>query len=519
MKNKLLSSLIVLINFFLFCGIGLSQNQACKIVLDIRNAKDKINKEIYGHFAEHLGNCIYGGFYVGETSKIPNTNGVRTDIISALKEMGIPFLRWPGGCFADTYHWKNGIGPKDKRPKLLNYHWGKVVEDNSFGTHEFLDLCEILQCEPYISANLGSGSVQEMNEWIEYLTSDYNTPMVQMRKQNGKDKAWKIKYWGVGNESWGCGGDMRPEYYSDQFLRYGNFCFNFSDNKLFKVAVGPNSDDYNWTDIVMKNCGWAMHGLGMHYYTCDWSNKWPAIGFDVSNWYTVIKEALKMDEIITKHSTIMDKYDPKKRVALLVDEWGTWYKTEPGTNPDFLYQQNSLRDALVAGLTLNIFNNHANRVRMANLAQTVNVLQAVILTKDDKIILTPTYYVFKMYKIHQDATLIPETLLNIPEYKSDKINMPLINSSASIDKAGNINITICNMSDEKGFDINIEMVNTNIKNIKGEIVTADKINSFNDFGKEPEVFSKDFKDFKINKQSVDVKLPSKSVVLLQIIQK
>jgi alpha-N-arabinofuranosidase len=496
-----------------------AQTTNCKLVLDIRAAKDKINKEIYGHFAEHLGHCIYEGLYVGENSPIPNTHGIRNDIINALKEMKISVLRWPGGCFADSYHWKDGIGPKDKRPKLLNYFWGQVVEDNSFGSHEFLDLCEILSCEPYISANLGSGTVQEMKDWIEYLTSDYDTPLTQLRKQNGREKPWKVKYWGVGNESWGCGGEMKPEFYSDQFNRYSNYCFNYGNNRLYKIAVGPSGDDYNWTDVVMKNCGGRMNGLGMHYYTCDWNNKALATGFDVNSWYKVLNDALKIDELITRQSTIMDKYDPKKSVGLLVDEWGAWYKVEPGTNPAFLFQQNSLRDALVAGLTLNIFNNHSERVKMANLAQIVNVLQSVILTKGDKIVLTPTYYVFKMYKAHQDAILIPNLLLNCPEYKHDKINMPLINASASLDQSGKINITICNISDDNSYEINIDLMNVNIKNVTGEIITAQRINSFNDFSKEPEVLSKEFKDFKMNKQSVEVKLPSKSVILLQVSQK
>ena len=496
-----------------------SQTENPKIVLDTRAAKDKINKDIYGHFAEHLGFCIYNGFYVGEKSSVPNTNGVRNDIINALKEMKIPVLRWPGGCFADTYHWKDGIGPKEKRPKTLNVFWGQVPEDNSFGTHEFMNLCDLLGCDPYLSLNLGSGTVQEMNEWIDYLTSPYSTNMPNLRKENGREKPWKVKYIGVGNESWGCGGNMKPETYVEQFNRYSNYCFNYGENKLFKVAVGPNGPDYNWTDVLMKNTSWDMQGIGMHYYTCDWSNKWPATGFDKATWYTVISEALKMDELITKNSTIMDKYDPKKRVALLVDEWGTWYKVEPGTNPDFLYQQNTLRDAIVAGLTLNIFNNHCDRVRMANLAQTVNVLQSVILTKDDKMVLTPTYYVFKMYKVHQNAKLIPNLLVDCPQYKEGKTNIPLINVSSSIDDKGIINITLCNMSDEKNFNTTIELPKLNIKSIKGEIVTGDKINSYNDFGKEPEVKDKEFKDFKINKENIDVKLPAKSVVLLQVEQK
>jgi alpha-L-arabinofuranosidase len=514
-----LGFLVILCMLFISNGLLFSQNETARLILDTRGAKNKINKEVYGHFAEHLGNCIYKGFYVGESSPISNTRGIRNDIIEALRNISIPALRWPGGCFADTYHWKNGIGPKDKRPKILNIFWGQVVEDNSFGTHEFMDLCELLGCEPYISANVGSGSVEEMMEWVEYMTCDKNTPLTMQRKQNGREKPWKLKYIGIGNESWGCGGEMTPEYYSDQYRKYANYCFDYGDNKLFKISSGANSGDCNWTEVLMKNIGERMQGTGMHYYTVeDWNNKPTATNFDKDSWYHVLYYALKMDELIKKQSTIMDKYDPGKRIALLVDEWGTWYNVEKGTNPAFLYQQNSLRDALVAGLTLNIFNNHCERVKMGNLAQSVNVLQSLILTQEDKMVLTPTYYVFKMYKVHQESTLIPGLVMNIPVYKKDKINMPLINYSASVDKLNNINITLCNFDADEKHAISIEILGANIKNIKGEIITAEKIDSYNDFGKKPEVDIKEFNGFKTNKQGIEVNLPSKSVVYLKINQ-
>ena len=505
----------------LFAGITLTfaqgGNQA-RILIDTRQARYKINKEIYGHFAEHLGNCVYGGFYVGENSPIPNTRGIRNDVIEALRGMKIPVLRWPGGCFADTYHWKEGIGPQKDRPKMLNVHWGRVVEDNSFGTHEFMDLCELIGAEPYISANVGSGTIREMQEWVEYLTSDDDVPMVQLRKKNGRDKPWKVKYWGIGNESWGCGGNMRPEYYADLYKQFNSFLFNYGKNVLYRIASGANVADYNWTEVLMKNISpWEMQGASLHYYTVpDWSAKGAATQFDADRWYNQISLALYMEELVKKHSTIMDKYDPEKRIGLIVDEWGSWYDVEKGTKPGFLYQQNSLRDALIASLNLNIFNNHCDRVKMANIAQTINVLQSVILTKDDKMVLTPTYYLFKMYQVHQNSIMIPMTILNNPVYKKDKISMPLLDGSASIDSLGTINITLSNSDAEKEQGVQIELNRDDLKNISGEIVTGNDITSFNDFEKPEEVFIKRFSGFKLRGNTLGVNLPSKSVVLIQI---
>ena len=334
----------------------------------------QISKHIYGQFAEHLGTCIYGGLWVGPDSDIPNTQGYRNDVLNALKKLQIPNLRWPGGCFADEYHWMDGIGPKENRPKMVNNNWGGTIEDNSFGTHEFLNLCELLGCEPYISANVGSGTVEEMAKWIEYMTSEGDSPMARLRRQNGRDKAWNVKFIGVGNESWGCGGSMRPEYYADLYRRYSTYCRNYDGNRLFKIASGASDYDYNWTEVLMKNVGGRMDGLSLHYYTVpgDWKQKGPATGFDKVAWYRTLKKSLYMEELLTRHGAIMDSYDPAKRVALVVDEWGAWYDVEPGTNPGFLYQQNSMRDAALAALTLNLFNHHTN-------VQTSNRVVCIVL--------------------------------------------------------------------------------------------------------------------------------------------
>ncbi len=484
-----------------------------KLVINTHAKKAKINKEIYGHFSEHLGRCIYQGIYVGENSDIPNVNGMRKDVVEALKEIKIPVLRWPGGCFADEYHWMDGIGPKENRKKMVNTHWGGVVEDNSFGTHEFMELCRQLGCEPYINGNLGSGTVQEMYEWVEYMTFDGVSPMADLRKKNGHAEPWKVKYFGVGNENWGCGGNMTPEFYANMYRRYQTYCRNYGDNKLYKIACGPNVDDYNWTEGVMKVASNFMDGISLHYYTHPggWEHKGPATGFDDKMWYKSLKKTLKMEELIDKHIEIMDRYDKEKRVGLIVDEWGGWYDVEPGTNPGFLYQQNTMRDALIAGINLNIFNKHCDRVRMANIAQMVNVLQAVILTEGDKMILTPTYHVFNMYKNHMESTLV-DSFIETEEIGLEEENkVPNLNESVSIDSEGRINITINNLSITDAYDVEGVIVDKKVKSVKAQILTND-MNAHNTFDKPEEVKPVEFNDYKITEKGLDFKIPACSVI-------
>ena len=485
-----------------------------KLFVNVHNQKGKINKEIYGHFSEHLGRCIYEGIYVGENSKIPNTNGMRNDVVKALKEMKIPVLRWPGGCFADEYHWKDGIGPKENRKKMVNTHWGGVIEDNSFGTHEFMELCRQLECEPYINGNLGSGTVQEMSEWVEYLTFDGVSPMADIRKKNGHENPWKVKYFGVGNENWGCGGNMTPEFYGNMYRRYQTYCRNYGDNKLFKVACGPNVDDYDWTEGVMKVASNFMDGLSLHYYTIPgdfWLGKGPAIGFDEKDWYLTLKKTLKMEELIRRHSAIMDQYDPEKRVELMIDEWGTWFDVEIGTNPGFLYQQNTMRDALVAGINLNIFNKNCDRVKMANIAQLVNVLQSVILTEGDKMILTPTYHVFNMYKNHQEATLV-ESYIDTKNIGVEEENqVPNLHESVSVDAEGKINITLNNLSVSDAYDIQGIFVDRDVKSVKATILT-NEMGAYNNFDAAEVVKSVEFTEFKITDKGIDFKIPKCSIL-------
>ncbi len=513
MKKQLL---LLLVSSIIPLSIFSQAKKETTIQIYPEQGKQIVSKHIYGHFAEHLGSCIYGGLWVGENSPIPNTKGYRTDVLGALKKLQLPNLRWPGGCFADEYHWMDGIGPKENRPKMVNNNWGGTVEDNSFGTHEFLNLCELLACEPYISGNVGSGSVEEMAKWVEYMTSDGDSPMANLRRKNGRDKAWDVKYLGVGNESWGCGGSMRPEYYADLYRRYSTYCRDYDGNRLFKIASGASDYDYNWTDVLMKNVGNRMQGLSLHYYTVKgWNgSKGSATNFNNDEYYWTIGKCLEIEDVIKKHIVIMDRYDRDKRIGLMVDEWGTWWDVEPGTNPGFLYQQNTLRDAFVAALTLNIFNKYTDRIQMANIAQIVNVLQSMILTKDNKMVLTPTYHIFDMYKVHQDATYLPLNIItDTREINNNRI--PYVSASASR-KDGLIHITLTNIDLDSEQNIKISLSGMAAKSVTGKILTSNKVMDHNTFENPDLVKPQTFSQAKIVNGELNVNLPAKSIVVLEI---
>ena len=474
-----------------------------------------IPAEIYGQFAEHLGRCIYDGIWVGPDSDIPNINGYRKDLVEALKELKVPVLRWPGGCFADEYHWMDGIGPKENRPMMINNNWGGTVEDNSFGTHEFFNLCELLECEPYLSGNVGSGSVEELAKWVEYITAEGGT-LAELRAKNGRKEPWSLKYLGVGNESWGCGGNMLPEYYSDLYRRYATYCRNYDGNVLYKVASGASDYDYNWTKVLMDRIGNQMHGVSLHYYTVKgWEgSKGSATDFDTDWWYNMVSKAVEVEEVIENHKAIMNAYDPEGKVDLLLDEWGTWFDVEPGTNPGHLYQQNTMRDAMVAAMSLNIFHRHTDRLKMANIAQIVNVLQAMILTKGNEMVLTPTYHVFRMYNVHQNAQYVP-TECNAADMvaPSGRI-MPEVSVTASKDADGKLHVSIANPVVDKAQTLVLSFDDLNPKNVTGEVLAAPTIQSYNDFGKEPAVAPKAFTAFKKNGKTLTVTVPAASVVAL-----
>jgi len=514
MKKTLFYSLLIIAGSYSSHVIA----QQTTIQVNAKDAKYKINKNIYGHFAEHLGHCIYGGFYVGDTSSIPNTNGVRNDIVAALKKLKIPNLRWPGGCFADTYHWKDGIGPKDKRPTMVNKWWGGVTEDNSFGTHDFLNMCELLGAEPYLSGNVGSGTVQELADWVQYANFNGKSPMSDLRTQNGRNQPWKVKFWGIGNEAWGCGGNMKPDYYANEYRKYVTFISDWENSGgLMPIASGASDADYNWTETLMKNIPLNMlGGVAMHHYSViEWNKKGPATNFTEEQYFTIMKQAIKMDSLVTNHAAVMDKYDPEQKVALVVDEWGGWYDVEAGTNPGFLYQQNTIRDAMIAGVTLNIFNNHANRVRMANLAQCVNVLQAVILTNKEKMILTPTYHVMEMYNVHQDATMLPLTVKG-NDYIFDGKKLPSVSASASKDSLGVIHISLVNIDPSHAQKITLDIRGEKFTSATGRILTSKKLQDFNSFTEPDKIKPVPFKDVTLSKDVLTVLLPATSVVVLTI---
>lgn len=489
----------------------------------------KINKEIYGHFSEHLGRCIYEGIFVGEDSEIPNTNGMRTDVVEALKALDIPVLRWPGGCFADEYHWMDGIGPKENRKCMINTNWGGVVEDNSFGTHEFMELCRQLDCEPYINGNVGSGTVREMSEWIEYMTFDGESPMANLRAQNGRKEPWKVRYFGVGNENWGCGGNMTPEFYGNEYRRYQTYVRNYDKKKpVKKVCCGANVDDYYWTEGVLKTAFAntkeedEQHGfmdyLSLHYYVHPegWKKKGSSTDFNGEVWYKTLGKALYMDELVTRHGAIMDQYDPDKEIGMCVDEWGSWYKAEPGTNPGFLYQQNTVRDALIAGITLNIFNKHSDRVKIAALAQMVNVLQAVLLTEGEKMIKTPTYHVMHMYRYHQGADLVESALSGVSEIGTEEWKVPQITESVSVDRDGVLTITLNNLSIEAAEDIEIQFAGKGYTVQEAKIVTNTDMHAMNTFDAPEEVTETDFTAYTADTEGIRLTIPKNSVLALRV---
>ncbi len=488
-----------------------------KLFINTEVTRGHIRKTLQGHFSEHLGRCIYGGLFVGEDSDIPNVNGMRKDVVEALRAIRIPVLRWPGGCFADEYHWKDGIGPRESRKKMVNTHWGGVTEDNSFGTHEFMELCRQLGCDAYINGNVGSGTVQEMSEWVEYLTFDGVSPMADLRRANGQDEAWRVPYFGVGNENWGCGGNMTAEYYANEYRRYQTYVRQYrKDSKVYRIACGPSGDNYAWTEVLMREAGRYMDGLSLHHYTVlgTWQHKGSALGFSEQDYYETLSKTLVMDELIRLHSAIMDRYDPQKRVGLIVDEWGMWYDVEEGTNPGFLYQQNSMRDAMVAALNLNIFNKHCDRVHMANIAQLANVLQSPILTEGPDMVLTPTYYAFKLFSHHQENELL-DSALAAPLFEKDGVKLPALQESSSLAPDGTVHVTLVNPSLDEAQAVDIVLQGKTVQSVSGEVLTG-AMDDHNSFDKPHIVADKKFESFTIAEHSVKAVVPTCGLVHLAI---
>ena len=474
--------------------------------------------ELQGQFAEHLGAGIYGGVWVGEDSAIPNIRGYRKDVVEALRAIRVPVVRWPGGCFADEYHWRDGIGPRGKRPVRLNMSWGGVEEPNSFGTHEFMDFAELIGAKTYLSANVGTGTPGEMNQWVEYLTSDKPSSLAAERRTNGRERGWKVDYLGIGNETWGCGGSMRAEYYADLYRHYATFVKPPGDKPIVKVAVGPAGGDLAWTETMMTRAGDQIDALSLHNYTIptgDWGAKGPSTGFGEAGWAGALKGALQMDEFVTGHSAVMDRFDPKKRVGLYVDEWGVWLESEPGTNGAFLYQQNSLRDALVAAIHLDIFQNHADRVRMANIAQMVNVLQAMILTDGERMVTTPTYHVFDMYQVFQGATVLPVEIA-APTLRMGGVELPGVHASAGRGADGRTHVALVNLDPARPVTLELKLPGVEARQVAGRLLTAPAIDTVNSFADPKAVVPVAFKGAKLNGGTLAVDLPARSVVVLTL---
>lgn len=491
---------------------------ATQIQLDSSAKGVVINKNIYGQFAEHLGRGIYEGLWVGPDSKIANTKGFRNDVLAALKDLHVPLIRWPGGCFADEYHWRDGIGPRDKRPVKVNTNWGGVEEDNAVGTHEFFDLVELLGAEAYVNGNLGTGTPQEMAEWLEYMTAEGKSTLAELRRKNGRDKPFKVHYFAVGNEAWGCGGNMSVEYYTNLYKHYTTFLKTPANNTPKWIASGSHGDDTSWADYMTANIKQKMDAVSFHYYTLptgQWDVKGAALQFPESEWISTMQRTLAMDTFITNNKKVMDKHDPEKKVGFYVDEWGTWFDVEKGENPGFLYQQNSLRDAIVAALNFNIFHKHADRVHMTNIAQMVNVLQAMILTDKEKMILTPTYHAFKMYVPFQDATALPLKLSNVPQYKLGEFAIPAVSATAAKAKDGSVYLALVNANPNKAETTQINLDGIQINSVSGQLLTADAMDSHNTFAKpdtiKPIAFSAKGKNGKL---SLD--LPAKSILVVKV---
>jgi alpha-N-arabinofuranosidase len=511
MKKQLLALVATL-------AVGASALAAdIKLVVNADQPGPVIHRNIYGQFAEHLGTGIYEGMWVGPESKIPNVRGWRKDVVAALKELKVPLVRWPGGCFADEYHWRDGIGPRNKRPTKINTNWGGVPENNAVGTHEFFDLVEQLGAEAYVNGNLGTGSAQEMSEWLEYMTGEGKSTLTDLRRKNGRDKPFRVHYFAVGNEAWGCGGNMRPEFYADQYRQVATFLKAPQHNRPVMIASGGNGMQTEWTEALSKGVH-SVNAISHHAYTLptgNWEKKGSAVGFPESEWVSTLGNVQQIEEMIKANKAVLDKNDPSKKIGFYFDEWGSWYDPDPGSNPGFLVQRNTLRDALLAALHFNVFHAHADRVQMTNIAQMVNVLQAMILTSKDKLVLTPTYHAFAMYTPFQDATSVPAKIENNPVYKVDKFSMPTLSATAARGKDGKLYIGLVNSNANQPAELTLQVGANAPKAVKGKLLTAGAMDAQNELGKPAQVVPQAF-EAQATDGKLLIKLPAKSVVVVAV---
>jgi alpha-N-arabinofuranosidase len=487
------------------------------ISIDAGTPGPVINKNVYGQFAEHLGTGVYEGMWVGSQSNIPNTRGWRNDVVGALKELHVPLVRWPGGCFADTYHWRDGIGPRDKRPSNVHGN-GNVEQINAVGTHEFFDLIDMLGADAYVNGNVGTGTVQEMSDWVEYMTAEGGSPLARLRAQNGREKPFKVAYFGIGNELWGCGGNMKPDYYANLYSNYDAFLRAPAQSRPKMIASGGSGFDTTWTQVLSKELKGRTIGISVHQYTIagtTWEDKGAALGFKEGEWISILANTLKMDQLIKDHVAVLDKTDPEKKIGIMIDEWGTWYDDADKGARSALFQQNSLRDALVAALNFNIFHEHAERVPLTTIAQMVNVLQAMILTDKEKMVLTPTYYAFQMYVPFQDATSLPLAIQDNTRYTLGAVTIPGVSASAARAKDGKLYLALVNTDPHKPVDVAVNVAGAKVKAATGKVLTSATMDAHNTF-QNPQVIKPATFSTRAAGGKLSINVPAKAVMVVAL---
>lgn len=456
-----------------------------------------ISPNIYGHFTEHLGGCIYDGIWVGENSKITNVGGIRKELIDNLKRLKPPMIRWPGGCFADSYNWRDGVGPRAERPKRTNF-WANTpylqnapdgpqkYEPNAFGTNEFAHFCKAVGAEPYFAANVRSLKAFDFYEWIEYCNSPAGTTSgAELRAKGGAREPFNVKYWGVGNESWGCGGGFTGDEYAVEFRRFVEWVPEFGLDLHF-IASGPNVADYAWTrtffqKLTEKGKGPLRNvfGTALHYY-CGTTGNGESTSFDEAGWYELLHKATYMEQLVNNHWAIMGEVDTQHRVKLVVDEWGAWHHTDPSINPSYLWAYYpTLRDALVSGITLDIFNRHADKVTMASAAQLINNIHTSFLAVGDRFTVTPVFHVFEMYAPHQGGQAVRAEFSASPVSASTAgAKLSGLTGSCSV-KSKQAILTVVNPDLKNAQDTEIVMRGASIQSAKAIVLTASDMRAHN----------------------------------------
>jgi len=486
--------------------------------IDAAHPGPVIHKDVYGQFAEHLGAGVYGGLWVGPASPIPNTRGWRNDVVGALKQLQVPLVRWPGGCFADEYHWRDGVGPRAARPVRVNNNWGGVTDDNAVGTHEFFDLAEQLGADAYVNGNLGTGTPQEMAEWLEYMTANGKSTLAEQRRKNGRAQPFKVAYFGVGNEAWGCGGHMTPEYYANLYRHYATFLKAPAGALPKIVASGGNDSDTKWTEVLSRDAARGTAGISFHYYTLptgNWERKGAATGFPEAEWFSALEQTLRIEGHIRDNLAVLERNDPDNKIGFYVDEWGTWYDTEPGANPGFLYQQNTLRDAVVAALNFHVFHRHAARVRMTNIAQMVNVLQAMILTDKERMLLTPTYHAYRMYTPFQGAASLPLTLGGDTPYRVGGKSIAAVHASAARGVDGKVWVALVNVHPARAATVALQVAGAPAGAARGQVLSAAALDAHNTFARPRAVEPRPFSARAAN-GALTIALPARAVMVFAL---